>query len=164
MKIGDYKTKKLKIYLDTTIISFLYAEDAQEKMAITKEFWEMAIAGKFEIVFSQVTMREILRCSEPKRSIMTDFLQKINYRVFEINEEMLVLADKYVEEGFIPQKYKDDAFHLAAATVDNCDIILSWNFTHIVKAKTIFGVNGVNTMLGYRHIEIMSPESLTEVD
>lgn len=156
--------KKLKIYLDTTIISFLYVEDAPEKMAITKEFWKMAVAGKFEIVFSQVTLREVLRCSEPKQSIMTDFLQQIHYRVFELNEEMLVLAEKYVAEGLIPEKYKDDAFHLAAATVDNCDIVLSWNFTHIVKAKTIFGVNGVNNMLGYRHIEIMSPESLTEVD
>ena len=156
--------KKLKIYLDTTIISFLYAEDAPEKMAITKEFWKMAVESKFEIVFSQVTLREVLRCSEPKRSIMTDFLQQIDYRVFELNEEMLVLAEKYVAEGLIPEKYKDDAFHLAAATVDNCDIVLSWNFTHIVKAKTIFGVNGVNNMVGYRHIEIMSPESLTEVD
>jgi hypothetical protein len=77
---------------------------------------------------------------------------------------MFDLAEKYVEEGLIPQKYKDDAFHLAAASVYNCDIVLSWNFTHIVKAKTIFGVNGVNNMLGYRHIEIISPESLTEVD
>ena len=124
----------------------------------------MAVAGKFEIVFSHVTLREVIRCSEPKRSIMTDFLQQIDYRVFELNEEMLVLAEKYVAEGLIPEKYKDDAFHLAAATVDNCDIVLSWNFTHIVKAKTIFGVNGVNNMVGYRHIEIMSPESLTEVD
>jgi len=43
-------------------------------MAITKEFWKMAVAGKFEIVFSQVTLREVLRCSEPKRSIMADLI------------------------------------------------------------------------------------------
>ncbi len=156
--------KKLKVYLDTTIISFLQAEDAQEKMAITKEFWKIAIAGKYEIVFSQVTLREVLRCSEPKRSIMTNYLQQIHFKVFEVSEEMQQLAEKYVEEGLIPVKYKDDAFHLAAATVENCDIVLSWNFTHIVKPKTIFGVNGVNNMLGYRHIEIMSPESMLEVD
>lgn len=156
--------KKLRIYLDTTIISYLQADDALEKMEITKEFWASAISGKFEIVFSQVTLMEIAKCSEPKRSKMLEFLQQIQFRVFDLNVEMLELAEKYVSEGLIPSNYKDDAFHLAAATVENCDVVLSWNFSHIVKAKTIFGVNGVNNILGYRHIEIMSPESMVEVN
>jgi hypothetical protein len=74
------------------------------------------------------------------------------------------LAERYIAEGLIPVKYKDDAYHLAAATVENCDIVLSWNYTHIVKPKTIFGVSGVNNMYGYRHIEILSPESMLEVE
>ena len=54
----------------------------------------------------------------------------------------------------------DDAYHLAVATIYNCDVVASWNFQHMVKYKTIIGVNGVNKMLGYKEIEILTPESM----
>ena len=62
--------------------------------------------------------------------------------------------------GIIPAKYQDDAFHIALASVLDCNAIVSWNFTHMVKLKTIIGVNSINLGLGYKEIEIVSPMSI----
>jgi len=141
--------KKLKIYLDTTVISFLKAEDALDKMNVTQQFWGLAKQNKFQIVLTQLTLDEVLRCPEPKRSILLDYLKQIDFEDLDITKEVEELGDKYLQEKIIPQKYADDAYHIAAASVYRCDVIASWNFQHIVKYKTIIGVNGVNKMLGY---------------
>ena len=64
---------------------------------------------------------------------------------------------RYIKEGIIPVKYQDDAFHIAIATVNNMDAILSWNFQHIVKLKTKREVVGINLIMGYRPIDIYTP-------
>lgn len=152
--------KKLKIYLDTTIVSFLDAMDALEKREVTLQFWELAKKSEFQIVLSQLTLDELLRCKEQKRDILFDYLKEIEFDVLEITTEVELLAKKYLDEKIIPKKYEDDAYHLAVASVYQCDVIASWNFKHIVKYCTIIGVNGINKMLGYKEIGILSPESL----
>ena len=152
--------KKLKIYLDTTIVSFLNAMDALEKRKVTLQFWELAKKAEFQIVLSQLTLDELLRCKEQKRNILFDYLKEIEFDVLEITTEVELLARKYLDEKIIPLKYQDDAYHLAVASVYQCDVIASWNFEHIVKYSTIIGVNGINKMLGYKEIGILSPESL----
>ncbi len=72
------------------------------------------------------------------------------------------LAQAYIHHGIIPAKYEDDALHIAAASVNGCNIVVSWNFKHMVRAKTIFGVNGINKMLGYGELEILSPDSMVD--
>ncbi len=72
------------------------------------------------------------------------------------------LAEKYVQEKIIPQKYFDDALHLACATYANVDSVVSWNFKHFVNLKTIRGVNGVNRIVGLKEIEILTPQSWIE--
>ena len=61
-------------------------------------------------------------------------------------------------EQLIPPRYLDDALHIATAVVHEMDVVVSWNFEHLVKLKTRLGVNGLNRLLGYREIEIVSPE------
>ena len=63
-------------------------------------------------------------------------------------------------EGLIPIKYRNDALHLAVAVVHDVDAVVSWNFEHLVRLATRLGVNGLNKMLGYRDIEIVSPEEV----
>ncbi len=160
IEFGGLPMKKLKIYLDTTVISFLKADDSIDKMNLTLQFWELARQNKFIIVLSQLTLDEVLRCSEPKRSILFDYLKQIDFDDFDITKDVEDLGNKYIQEEIIPQKYADDAYHIAAASVYECDVIASWNFQHIVKYKTIIGVNGINKMLGYKEIEILTPESM----
>ena len=71
--------------------------------------------------------------------------------------ECYELASEYIKKGIIPLRYEDDAFHIAVASVNNIDAIISWNFKHIVKLKTKKEVLGVNALMGYKEIEIYSP-------
>ncbi len=77
-------------------------------------------------------------------------------------DEMEDLADIYVGEGLIPPKYRNDALHIAVATVANMDIMVSWNFKHIVKMKTISLVGYLNAKEGYKNIRIFSPEEVID--
>ena len=58
--------KKLKIYLDTSVVSYLLQDDVPEKMEITNRLWELFEEGKYELYLSNVTMKEISKCPEPK--------------------------------------------------------------------------------------------------
>jgi hypothetical protein len=153
---------KVKLYLDTSIPSFLYADDAPEKQAITVEFWKFVGLGIFELFISDVVLLEINRCENELRKKLETHLQNIDFQIIEIDENIRALSEKYVQEGIIPQKYFDDALHLAAATYAEVDSVVSWNFRHMVKLSTIRGVNGVNKMLGLKEIEILTPQSWIE--
>jgi len=76
------------------------------------------------------------------------------------SEEIRVLAEEYVTRGIIPAKYIEDAVHISLVTVNSIDILVSWNFEHIVKLKTKREVNAVNILLGYPQIEIIEPAML----
>ncbi len=152
--------KKLKIYLDTSVISHLQAEDVAEKMEFTLKLWEEIKSGLYDVFVSDLVLIELSRCDEPKKSIMFDYLEQIEFEKVKINDEIKSLANKYVSEGIIPSKYEDDAVHIASASVEGCNIIVSWNFKHMVRFKTIIGVNAINKLKGYSDIEIMTPESI----
>jgi predicted nucleic acid-binding protein len=154
--------KKLKIYLDTSVISHVQAEDAAEKATSTLRLWEEMIQDKYDICISKLVLAELNKCSEPKRTLMFHYLNRLKTEILEIDEVIELLALKYIEENIIPEKYGDDATHISAATVNNCDYIISWNFNHMVKVKTIMGVNGINKLMRYKEIGIVSPDSLIE--
>jgi len=151
--------KKLKIYLDTSVISHLQADDVPEKMAKTLEFWDYIQQHEEYIVYiSDLVVAEIEECPEPKKSFLMRKMDKAPLELVEINDEIAALAEKYIGEGVFSSKCIDDATHVAAASVMGCNAIVSWNFKHIVKLKTILGVNGINRFMGYGEIEIITPE------
>lgn len=148
--------------MDTSIPSFLYADDAPEKRLITQEFWKLLEIGVFDVVISDIVLFEISRCEDGLRKKLENHLSEIDLDNIEIDEQIRSLAEKYVEEKIVPEKYFDDALHLAAATLATVDSVVSWNFKHMVKLSTIRGVNGVNRMLGFKEIEILTPQSWVE--
>lgn len=79
-----------------------------------------------------------------------------------VNEEVEILADEYIKRGIIPVKYGPDAVHIAVATINNLDVVVSWNLEHMVKHKTRVEVMGINTFMGYRGIDICSPREVVE--
>jgi len=112
---------------------------------------------KYEICISDAVLAELRRCPEPKRGNLFKLLTQIIYNNVRISKEIRELAREYVERKIIPAKYINDALHIATVTVSQCNVLVSWNFQHIVKAKTIFGVNGVNNLLGYKELQLASP-------
>jgi predicted nucleic acid-binding protein len=149
-----------RIYLDTSVISHLEAPERPDWMAETREMWREIQAGKFDVYISPVDVLELDACPEPKRSILTNWLQSIPYTLLEQTDEVLDLADQYLKAGILPQKSTRDRLHIAYACVYNCDMIVSWNFEHMVNYKTISGVKGANALAGYKDMPIYSPTML----
>ncbi|GBR74659.1 putative PIN domain protein [Candidatus Termititenax aidoneus] len=152
---------KLKIYLDTSVISHLDAPDASEKMADTLQLWKILKTGKHKVFLSQTTLDELAACPEPKGSRLAGFLDEIPYTKLPSNDTVMAIAEKFIDFGVLKQKNYADCLHIAAAIVGECDIILSWNFKHIVNHKTIVGVKAVTLLEGRREILIYAPSMLT---
>lgn len=81
-----------------------------------------------------------------------------------ITDEILALAQQYVLENVVGKTSFDDCIHIAAATVHNVDILVSWNFKHIVNVYRIRGYNSINMRLNYHTLEIRSPKEIIEYE
>jgi predicted nucleic acid-binding protein len=154
--------RKLKVYLDTSVVSHLLQEDVPEKMADTRQLWEMFKDGKYDVYLSTVTLKEIQNCPEPKKTQMIDYLNQIQYITLDITEDVISVANKIIDMGILTQKSFDDCQHIGVAVINECDCIISWNFKHIVNVKTIRGVRAITNLEGYRMIEIWNPSVLLE--
>ena len=154
--------KKLKIYLDTSVVSHLFADDTPDKMEDTNKLWDDFKADKYDIFISAITAEELQKCSEPKRSKMVERLGEIVFLVLEETDEISNLANEYLSSGVLTNKSVDDCLHIAYAVVTNCDIIVSWNFKHLVNYRTINKVKVVNAVNHYKEISIISPTMLLE--
>ena len=154
--------RKLKVYLDTSVISHLLQEDVPEKMADTRKLWEMFKAGKYDVYLSTVTLREIQKCSEPKKTQLIDRLNEIQFTTLDITDDIVAMAEKIIDMGILTQRSFDDCQHIGAAVINECDCIISWNYKHIVNVKTIRGVRAITNLEGYKTIEIWNPSVLLE--
>ena len=154
--------KRLKIYLDTSTISHLDAPDAPDKMNDTLKLWDDIKSGKYEVFISHVVVLELDGCAEPKLSNLVNQLQAIEYTELQANDEVLELAAQYLKAGILPPKSARDRQHIAYACVYDCDMIVSWNFKHMVNYKTISGVKSVNALAGYKEMSIYTPTMLIE--
>jgi len=153
---------KLKIYLDTSVISHLLQEDVPEKMADTRQLWEMFCSNRYDVYLSTVTLEELKGCSEPKQSLLFDYLGQIDYTLIQINDNIVEIAQQIIDMGILTKKSYDDCQHIAAAIISECDCIISWNFKHIVNIKTIRGVRAITNLKGHKPIEILNPSVLLE--
>ena len=154
---------KVKIYLDTNVISCLDAPETPERMIYTQRFWESVKNGNYSVYLSRATMDEIHKCPEPKHSFMLVALAGIEFTLCDVDNDMAEeLAALYMEKCGLPPRAIVDAIHIANATLANCDIITSWNFKHVTNIRAIKAVETVNAERGLSRLEIYSPQSLIE--
>ncbi len=128
--------KKLDIYLDTSVINFLFAVDAPEFMKVTKELFDNYIKNeKYRVFISQVVINEINATKNPEvRNKLLSVLQKYPIRQVKIQHEsdaIIKLSLKYIQSGILPKTMIADANHIAISVVNNIDVLLSWNFKHL---------------------------------
>ena len=154
--------KKLKIYLDTSVINFYFAEDSPEKMKVTREFFDdILINGKYEVFISLLVLEELGNTQEIEhRDRLIKFTNGLNVEVLLANKEINRVAKQFTDEGYIPDKYKEDAFHLAFALFYNIDYIVSWNFKHIVRPRTKDAVRIIAVKEGIKEVKILTPEEV----
>lgn len=153
-----------RIYLDTSVVNFLYAEDAPQERDITKKLWKILRTKKYRVYISDRVLAEISRADTETRERLVNSLNEIEYIILESSKESETLTRLYIENKIVKEKDIDDARHIAITTVNYIGAIVSWNFKHIVNLKTIYGINGVNRMHGYPGIEIVTPEYFIEED
>jgi len=152
--------RRLKLYLDTSVLNFMFAEDELEKMKTTQRFFEEIQKGNFEVFISTLVIREIEEASEVTRSKLEDLVKETRPKILKLDEETEKLAELYVAHGIIPEKYSKDAIHIAVAVVNDLDVVVSWNLEHMVKVKTRIETNGINRLEGYHEIDISTPEEV----
>lgn len=152
--------RKLKLYLDTSVIGNLDSIELPERQADTLLLWSDIIDGDYDVCLSFVTLAELENCPAEKFDTLMGYLAQIQYTAIPESKEISSLADEFIKHGILKQKSRDDAQHLSAAMVAGCDVVVSWNFRHMVNHKTINGVKIVSAMTEYRDVSIYTPSML----
>lgn len=151
---------KLRIYVDTSVIGG--CEDEEWRVASSRLF-QNCMQGSLVIVASDLTVNELEGAPEKVRQHMLalppEWLEFVR-----LDEESRELAEAYISEGVISSKMRVDAQHIAVASVARVDVLVSWNFKHIVNLERIHGYNSVNLRKGYPLLEIRTPEEVLDYE
>lgn len=145
---------KLRIYLDTSVVSAYVDDRLPERKQATVEFWNRL--GDYEVTISELTVTEIQATeSPPIRAQMTELIRP--FSILPIEEEARRLAQEYVHRGVFSPGTIEDAIHVAVAVAFRQDMLVSWNFRHLVNRRRRALINEVNVLMGYPTIEILAP-------
>ncbi len=144
--------KVIRVYIDTSIIGGKYDSEFQRA---SLKFFEQVKENKFHLVISALVQEEILAAPKHVKKFLDEL--KPNATIIEVTEEALRLRESYLKANIVSKKSSNDALHVALATVNNCPIIVSWNFKHIVHYEKIALYNSLNIIEGYQQIAIYSP-------
>ena len=145
--------KKLRVYIETSVVSFVFADDSPEKRETTRRFFKKYIrANALDAFISKVVTDEIGRTRD--RGLRDRLLGVVRrYPLaqlpFEPRLAILDLAQAYVKSGVIPKKKADDALHVAVCTVHEMDVLVSWNYEHLVNVNKERRIAVVNQACGY---------------
>ena len=112
--------------------------------------------NEFTLLFSTVTQDELLNAPEKVKEFVKS-LKSENTVFLEITDEAIDLATDYIKEKVVGQTSFADCLHIAIATINHADFLISWNFKHIVNIQRIRGYNSINIKKGYKQLEIRSP-------
>ena len=148
--------RTLKIYLETTLFNYYFDTD-RDAHADTVTLFEECSVGKFKPYTSDYVLEELSDAPDDKRDKMIELINKYGITVLSASDEVKKLADRYISDGALPQGSRPDAQHVAIAAVAELDVIVSLNFRHIVRPKTIELTGAINIICGYKTMQILSP-------
>jgi predicted nucleic acid-binding protein len=144
----------LRVYLDTSVFSAYFDRRWPERRRATREFWGRRRV--LRLTSSELARHELSQAPDADtRRRLLRLLAMVN--VDALSDEMQRLADRYVRAAVFSDATRADALHVAAAVVGGSDVLVSWNFRHLVNVARRAKVNEVNRALGLRAIEIVSP-------
>jgi predicted nucleic acid-binding protein len=149
---------KLRIYIDTSVIGGYFDEEFREA---TIKLFQRLENNEVKFVISDLLDLELINAPSHVKELLFNYPADFFERV-ELTDEVLKLADTYIEEKVVGKSSIEDCRHIAMATIYKVDVLASWNFKHIVNLDKIKGYNSVNLRLGYAMIEIRSPKDLVK--
>ena len=151
---------KQRFYFDTSVFGGVYDIEFEEE---TLQLFERVKLGKIVCVYSDLTETELIKAPENVKRYFKELPKENTERVI-VNEEIIELATKYIEEKVVGKTSFDDCIHIATATLNKVDMLVSWNFKHIVNIYRIRGYNSINIKMNYSSLEIRSPKEILEYE
>ncbi|MFW6248714.1 MAG: PIN domain protein [Bacteroidota bacterium] len=149
-----------KYYIDTSDFGGYFDSEFEET---TRELFKEILNKKVIILFSEMTEIELEDAPEKVKEFVRN-IPKEKVQFIDITEESIELADKYIKENVVGKTSREDCIHIALATINRADALISWNFKHIVNLKRIRGYNSVNLKYEYPSIEIRSPKEMIDYE
>jgi predicted nucleic acid-binding protein len=151
----------MRLYLETTIFNYYFDTDRDGHADVVQLFDEIR-KGKYEAYTSRYALLELQDASEPKRSKMLALIDEYEISVFPASPEVDRMAALYISEEIIPPRFQDDSAHIAVASVNGLDCILSYNFQHINRLKTKLMTERINHREGYNGIVICTAREVLD--
>lgn len=145
-----------RFYIDTSVFGGMFDKEFETE---TKLLFEKVKQGEIICVYSNLTESELSNAPEKVREFFESIPDNLKEKV-TITPDALILAETYVKEKVVGETSIDDCVHIATATISKVDLLVSWNFKHIVNVYRIRGYNSINLRLGYPALNIHSPKEI----
>jgi len=147
--------KTRRAYIDASVFGGAFDEEFTED---SRAFFDQVDQARFVILTSGLVADELAEAPAEVREFFDRLLAKAE--LVEVDGPALALQAAYLDAGILTPKWADDALHVALATVAGADLIVSWNFRHIVHYDKAPKYNAVNALHGYRQVAIHSPSEV----
>ena len=144
------------IYIDTSVFGGYFDEEFDKD---TVKFFDKVMNDKIKIIISETVVSELEGAPDNVNNFFNSIPKEMIKEV-PLTEEVKALARKYVTAKIVSEKCLPDCLHIATATINNADVVVSWNFKHFVNLERKRGYNAVNLIEGYKQIEIVSPKEV----
>ena len=156
--------RKLSVYVETSVWSQAFAEDAPEIRKATERFFDEAREGGYDLFVSDVVMDEIARAAEEKAESLRGLVAEFDPVLLELDEESTLLAIEFLRIGAVPPSKVDDARHVAVALTHDLDALVSWNYRHLVnvRRRELFHQVGITNGY-YKPLQIVTPPEVSDV-
>jgi hypothetical protein len=146
------------------VVSYLTSRPSRDLIVaanqqITQEWWQVRRTG-FELYVSQLVIQEAEAGDSEAAQQWLTVLEEIP--LLELKEEALLFAQQLVQDGPLPQNAVEDALHIAVATLNGMDYLLTWNFKHLANATMRYKIEQLCRQLGYEPPIICTPQELME--
>jgi len=149
---------KQRFYFDTSVFGGVF--DAEFDV-LSLQLLDKVKCGNVICIYSELTVGELYNAPQKVKDLL-ESLPDENKEYVQITDEVLLLARQYISEKVVGETCFDDCVHIALATIHKADVLVSWNFKHIVNIYRIRGYNSVNMRHGYISLEIRSPKEIVE--
>ncbi|MBL8887855.1 MAG: PIN domain-containing protein [Phycisphaerales bacterium] len=151
----------MRVYVETTVWSFAFAEDSPDYAASTRQFFDACRSGRFSTMIGPTVLDELGRADEPIRTRLVDLVKEIAPQRLLASSEAIALSTEFLKHGAVPPSKPDDASHVAYAVVAEADVLVSWNFKHIVNLRRSDKFNAIALFNGYRKgLRIVTPSEV----
>ena len=151
--------RKLKLYIENSVISMYFQEDDPYKRDLTRQFWRDVLPN-FDVYISEMVIREMEGIEDYNLRTATVKLVK-NFTVLEESPEVIRLSNIYLTRKRMPM---GDAIHLVFASLWGMDVFVTWNRKHLFKASTQEMLAEVNVHFKLPIPTILTPEIFFEFE